>query len=222
MIREYLTGNSRGNYTIEAALMFSALILVLSSLILSLMLMYHKILLTETAYAAAQKAAGMLSGMRSGDEDLYRGAFPFFREEVAYSETVAGEAALKEKTAQLQAEVESGRLDAREKVFKTMQLAVCEELFRVGRKPETTTIACDYKDKLLSGDITVTITQEIKIPLGSLKRIYDGKDTVTLVGKGAAPLLRPAEYVSNIDLLMEYAGKLKATDAREKIGKWFK
>lgn len=214
--------DDRGSYTIEAALVFSVLILTLSALILSFMLMHHKIVLTKTASAAAQKAAGMFSGMRTSGGGLDLDAFPDFPEGIISSETVAGEDSLIEKTAWLQAEVGSGSLGPQERVFKTIQLTVYEELSRTVRKPETTTVVFNYVDKLLSGEIRVTITQEIKIPLGPLKQCFDGKETLTLVGTGVAPLLQQAEYISNIDLVLEYADKLKVTDIIKRMRSWIK
>ena len=208
--------SDRGSYTVEAALLFSALILVLSCLVLSFMLMYHKVLLAKTASAVAQKAAGMWT---QGD-NLYQHVFEDPRGEKTYSETVKGAVDLEEKRSQIKFELESGDLVLQQKRFKTLQLAVYRELSRIVRKPEITTVTVDYKNYLLSREIAVTITQEMKIPFGSIKCLFDGKDTLTLVGTAAAAVTQPAEFVRNVDLFLEYAGKIKVADSLNRLRSW--
>jgi len=215
-MRDLIKTNNRGSYTVEAAIVFSVIIIVLSCLVLSFMLMYHKVLLTKTAGSAAQKAAAMWT---QGD-NLYDGIFGDQWGEKKYSETVQGAVDLEIRRAQLQSELDSGLLGREEIKYKAGQLAVYRELSRIVRKPESTTVNFNYKRHLLAGEIIVTITQEMKIPFGSLKYYFDGKDTLTLIGTGTAAVVQPAEYVRNVDLVLEYAGKLKAREGIKKIQNW--
>jgi len=75
-------------------------------------------------------------------------------------------------------------------------------------RPEETKVRLNYSNNGLSGRLTVEITQEIKIPLGSMKRLFDGKATLSLVGSSTAKVTEPAEYIRNIDLAVELSKKL--------------
>ena len=51
--------------------------------------------------------------------------------------------------------------------------------------------------------LTVEIIQEIKVPLGGMKKLLDGKATLSLAGSSSAAVTEPAEYIRNVDLAVE-------------------
>lgn len=76
-------------------------------------------------------------------------------------------------------------------------------------KPENTKVKLTYSNNTLRGRLTVSITQEIRVPLGGIKEYFDGKDTLTLSGSSTAAVTEPAEYIRNIDLAIELSREVK-------------
>jgi len=163
--------------------------------------MYHKILLIKTAAdVAAQATASELNNDKiysrimeqislSGDE--------------SFTESVGKEDGYGRKCSMLEEELaeELGGTSPGyyERKFKEIQLAVYRELGRKIIQPEETTVTVNFHKGLLYGDITVIITQKIKLPFGSIK----------LTGNAKVSDTKPAEYIRNIDLALEYAERLK-------------
>jgi hypothetical protein len=87
--------------------------------------------------------------------------------------------------------------------------ALGKRLVNTVLKPENTQIRIKYANNVIRSRLTVEITQEIKIPLGSIKELFDGKDTLTLCGQAEAAITEPAEYIRNIDLAVELSRKLE-------------
>ena len=57
----------------------------------------------------------------------------------------------------------------------------------------------------LQRKIEVSLTQNIKIPLGFLGKVIGKSGSMELTSKGVALVVEPAENIRNIDLGMEYA-----------------
>lgn len=75
-------------------------------------------------------------------------------------------------------------------------------------RPEETRVRIIYSNNGLSGRISVEIIQEIKVPLGGIKRFIDGKATLSLAGNAVSKVAEPAEYIRNIDLAVELSRRL--------------
>lgn len=86
--------------------------------------------------------------------------------------------------------------------------ALGKRLVNTVLKPENTRIRVKYTSNIIRSRIIVEITQDIKIPLGSIKKLFDGKNTLTICGRAEAAVTEPAEYIRNIDLAAELYRKL--------------
>jgi hypothetical protein len=76
-------------------------------------------------------------------------------------------------------------------------------------KPKTTYVRIEHYESFLKGRITVSLKQEISIPLGFIKEWFDGKDTITLEAEYTSSVVEPSEYIRNMDLVIEYSKKIK-------------
>lgn len=60
------------------------------------------------------------------------------------------------------------------------------------------------EDDCLGGSvITVALSQEVSIPLGQLKQLYSGKDTVTLKAQAMVVNDNAVQFIRNVDLVRE-------------------
>jgi hypothetical protein len=100
--------------------------------------------------------------------------------------------------------------------------ALCRRIENSALKPEKTRVKLIYSNNGLRGRLSVQITQEINVPLGGIKKFFDGKDTLTLSGESTATVTEPAEYIRNIDLAIELSrrieGELDLMGFLDKIG----
>ena len=196
---KFIFNSRKGSTTIEAVLVVSALIMSLSVLVFSFILLYQQVLLSRTASFVAQEAAQLWvkdNGLyyRLFDDDILDG-------NQDYSYTSHGWVEVNELPH------EEGNF-YQNKFTEIRALAVAC-LNKALRKPETTTIRIHYDNNLLSRRITVTLSQELSIPLGNIKEFFDDKDTITLAGTGSAVITDPVGYIRNIDLALEYGSKVK-------------
>jgi len=83
------------------------------------------------------------------------------------------------------------------------------QLFKSIREPKKTIVVIEYDNGIILQRIKVKISQEINIPLGNIKKYFDGKKTVTLRAESTAIVADPAEYIRDVDLALEYATKAK-------------
>lgn len=205
--------NNRGSMTIEATLIMSVLVLVLVGIVFAFLLMYQKTLLSQAAANAAQQGAeiwvdprrDMSRGLTGEDEklklgELY-GALVDFGTEYEVTLNVLNDAGKAP---------EQGKGVQEQKLNKIRQM-VCDELYRGLLKPKDTKLRIDFGNTVLERKITVTVQQEIKIPLGGIMNLFGNKETITLTGTGTSVVADPAEYIRNLDLGLEYAHR--AADA---------
>lgn len=198
---------SRGSFTVEAAFVLSAVLLALFCLVLSFILMYHKILLTKTALTVVQNAAAAW-----GEQEglYYRIMADSFLGDKSCGETVKSHAELEEKSIAIARELETGGpQDPVEKKLKKIQLAVYRELKEKMIREGPITVSVHYQNRFPQREVSVTLSQEMRIPFGKIKSFFDGKDTITLTATATAPVTEPAEYVRNVDLAVEYAARFK-------------
>jgi hypothetical protein len=100
--------------------------------------------------------------------------------------------------------------------------ALCRRIQNTVLKPEKTRVKLIYSNNGLRGRLSVEIMQEINVPLGGIKKFFDGKDTLTLSGESTATVTEPAEYIRNIDLAIELSrrieGELDLMGLLDKLG----
>lgn len=190
--------DKRGSFTVEAAFVFSAVIMSISLLCVAFMLLYHQMVLNKAASSIAQKAALMWVDSkwnRSSDarqEDLYyRIVNDGLLQNQTYTSVLGKERELTEKAAGL----------VEQKLAKITEVAQME-LRKFIKKPQDTTIVVNYNNQFFSRELSVEIVQRVRTPFSA----------ITLTAKESAQVVEPLEYIRNIDLIFEYVEKGKDFD----------
>ncbi len=211
----------RGSTAIEAILVVWCIVIALAAVIYSFLIMNQKMLLASIASKAAQQGAeawldegrsmddGSWDSTRSaGLKDLYSHLTdPLLFRGREYIEILSADSIDKNSSV---TEADIKILKIRDYVTQGMKKGLL--------KPLSTYMKIEFKNILIQREIRVTLEQEISIPLGGLKAMFDGKSTLTLVAVGTAVVAEPAEYIRNIDLLAEYSAKgFKASGISEKL-----
>lgn len=192
---------NRGSYTLEAALVMSAVILALSALILAFVFVYHQALLTSTACSMAEQAVSLQTqeGLYQNIIDINKGMQTF-----SYSSKEDGEFPdfLSRQSSQ------GKTASPQQKKLQITGAAIYEELSRRIKEPEETKIEVAYTNRLLQTTVAIDLQQKMKIPFGGIKALFSGSDNVVLTGRSRGVVVDPAEYIRNIDLVQEYAWRI--------------
>jgi len=202
MKRRRTCGNEQGSFTVEAVIIMSAVFFAVFLLCFSFMLMYQRVLLTKAAHEIAEQAAN----------EWTRGSSPYYR---IFEITSKGRVV--EKTIEGALEAEKLReafaqgdqvRDAVEKKLTVMLKNTFPQLLRWIKEPQKTTVKISFENGLIVQKVLVEITQEMKIPFGQLKKVFDGKAEAVLQAQSTAVITDPAEMIRNADLVVEYASKV--------------
>lgn len=215
--------DNQGSFTVEASILMSTIIIVLSLLILSLMFLYQKVLLNYTAVKIAQQAAFLwadrsIEDFKEPGDGLYDGLNALTQGEILlYQDKVTGYLPGMDFS-----DSEQGLIKSQDKKTQKLKEGLYGSLAQTISKPHYTFMEIKLKRTLFSQQITVLLRQELAIPLGTLKKFYDGKGTVSIEATGISHITQPTEWVRNIDLGLEYGRKLadkinKAEDLVELI-----
>lgn len=189
--------NQSGSFTVEAALVMSAVIIVLSFFILAFMLMYHKVLLTRTVIKTAREGACFWA---DGNQGLYyRISESFLSDEMKsitlinnYISEIRGEKDKKNPT---------------ENKLRLIADCADNELDRGIINPIQNIVNIAYGNLFGFREIVVEMEQEIRIPLGGIKSLLSGNETFKIHSVGKSVIAEPAEYIRNLDLVLELAGR---------------
>ena len=195
--------NQQGSFAVEAVLLMSAVLIALFLLCFSFMLMYHRVLLTKAAAEIAELAANDWTR----ENNPYYRVFEIIGGEKAVEKTIAG--AIDQK--KLQGAFPEAQITpvGVEQMLAVVLKNTFPQLVRWLREPEKTTVKVSYQGGLILRKIQVEITQEVRIPFGRWKKLFDGKATATLYAESSAVITEPAEMIRNVDLAIEYASKAK-------------
>jgi len=199
------TEDSRGSITVEAAIIVPFIFIVLIVVILTFLLMYQQALLTQTASMAAKQAAEnwMETGMSLGREepakkdklsvgDLYSGFLSIFDSGFEYSEVLK-----KAQEADIPQGTQEERIrDIRALVISRMRTAVI--------KADLTKMNIRFSNGIMQKKLVVELTQNFKLPMGKLISLFTGSESIELTACGTAVIEQPAEYIRNVDLVLEY------------------
>jgi len=179
--------NEQGSFTVEAALVFTVLVLACAFLMSAFLILYQQALLNGTAAAAAREIAAL----RSAGQGLY-------------GELFTG-------TEEIGLDLNGGENEKPGQSFleQCVQAAARARLAGSVVKPVRTDASVRIKRGLLTGNVQVVVVQEINVPGGQILCFFGGRKTLLLSGKGTASIARPAQYIRNIDLLLEYAESIK-------------
>lgn len=210
--------NSRGSFTVEISMIFTVIVMAVITLLFTFVYMHQKAYLMSAAAFAAQQGAELWrdSGRSMENGEAYMG-----KHMAPLSYRIFDNLLLSEKTFEGYLVEEKGdngspvlalRMDTGDGLVGRKAAAIGDALAkRLGGsilKPEETRVRVKYSNNGLSGRISVEIKQEIKIPLGGMKRFLDGKATISLVGSAISKVAEPAEYIRNIDLAVELSRRL--------------
>lgn len=207
----------KGSYTIEASMIFTMIVLVILTLLFAFVYVQQKSRLVSAASFAAQQGAelwldsrknmenGYISSQKSADSIGYR----IFDNLLLSEKTYVGyiEEDVSSGKPELILKMDTGGNLPGQKVSLIGE-SLCKKISGTVIKPEKTKVSITYKNNALRGRLTVEITQEIKVPLGGIKKFFDGKDTLTLSGRSVSSISEPAEYIRNVDLAIELSQKL--------------
>lgn len=207
----------KGSLTVETTLIISVVIFLLFVLIFSFMIMYQKAVLEKTASMVAQQGAEIWvdshkqinNGYWDLDKDKDSIYYRLFDDSLftgkKYSITINNSAQLGELLFEGK-EIE----DIQEQKFTKMKRLIFSELNKGILKPSRTIVEISFIN-VQERKIEVSLTQDIKIPLGFLVKLIDKKGSLELNCKGAAVVTEPAESIRNIDFAIEYARKVRET-----------
>ncbi len=209
----------KGSITVEASLVVSLFIFVLSALIIFSLILYQKVLLMHTASFAAQQGAEIWTDSRKSMEDgswdpseikdpLYYQLFSdsLFLPYHIYIENIHLEN-LQEALDEGPKEEESIREKKLAKIKESVYRRVAGGILR----PEATHMMISFENNLVSRKVTVYLEQEVRIPLGSIKALFGGSQNLKLTAEATGIVSEPAEYIRNIDFIEEYAQRFAET-----------
>lgn len=209
----------QGSYTIEISMIFTLILFAVLALLFSFLYMQQKAYLVSTASFAAQQGAEL---WRDSRRNIENGKLSGALTEDPFGYRILDNLLLSRKTFEGYLEEETGA-DGKSKLVFVMDAgnnlpgqkveligeALCRRIENTTLKPEKTKVKVIYSNNGLRGRLSVEIIQEIKIPLGGIKKFFDGKDTMTLSGRSIASVTEPAEYIRNIDLAIELSRRIE-------------
>ncbi len=208
----------KGSFTVEISMIFTVIVMAVITLLFTFIYMQQKAYLVSAAAFAAQQGAELWrdsgGSMENGGADNGKHMDPL-------SYRIFDNLLLSERTFEGHLVEEIGddgspvfvlRLDAGDGLAGRKVAIIGDALAKRLRasvlKPEETRVRLKYSNNGLHGRISVEIIQEIKVPLGGIKRFLDGKATVSLAGSATSKVTEPAEYIRNIDLAVELSRRL--------------
>ncbi len=214
-----LRGSNKGAFTVEATLVVPVILLVLFLLIYCFMILYQTVVLNRAAAFTAQQGAEVWLDSRkiieTGEfgstamDGLYTRVLNDYLLEVDRPLMDAEAVDLSKSLETLYGEASTNSSDVKDKKLYQIKAGLFKNLKGGILKPEKTTVDVKFTNRMLERKLDVTITQEVRIPLGMLKSIFSGKSTLTLEGRGTAAVAEPAEYIRNIDFGIECARRVK-------------
>lgn len=113
-------------------------------------------------------------------------------------------------------------------VFLTKTAAVLARQYQMGQTggaiKDTENIAVEVQknSSLFTEEFKVTLRQEIKIPLGQLKKFFSGKETLQLSAEERAVRTRPAEFIRKTDLVLECIDRFRGDVNWGELGELWK
>ncbi len=207
-MKSYFRGVVKGSYTVEAAIIFSFIFMVLITLIFASLLICEKVILNKAAAISASRSAAILSNTKllgtADDYSLYN-RLNSSTKTIEYCLDISTELASSlDKASKMKS---SANLS--DKKQGVIQYEVSKQLAGCIIKPKRTFIKIKHYEGFFNENITISIRQEISIPLGFVKRWFDGKDTVTLEAQYEASAVEASEYIRNMDIVFEYSKRIK-------------
>lgn len=224
--------NYNGSLTLEAAIVIPVMLFLLTGMIILSFIIYQSTLLKRIASEAAQQGAEIWTDSRKSiangawdasarpDSVYYRltedSLFSscYYKEDIdlynnqAYNNSANHNLTYNKGVGDFSIPDKNTLANLQSRKISQIRKLVYSGLVGGILKPVYTSLTIQYENYFIHRSITVIITQEIKIPFGGIKMLFDGSDTVRLTGTSSAAVVEPAEYIRNVDFILEYAKKI--------------
>ncbi|MHB1394031.1 MAG: TadE family protein [Clostridia bacterium] len=214
----YKHKHDKGSFTVEVSMIFTLIVFVILTLLFTFLYMQQKASLVSAASFAAQQGAELWQdsrkSMENGEVNKAEAdsiGYRVFDNLLFSSKTFEGyfqEVSAPEGRKKLVLKMDAGDSLPGQKVSLIGE-ALCKRIGSTVLRPKSSKVRITYINNALRGRLSVEIIQEIKVPLGGIKALFDGKDTLTLNGQSKSAVTEPAEYIRNIDLAIELSKKLE-------------
>lgn len=214
----YRKNYDKGSYTIEASMIFTLIVLTVITLLFAFLYMQQKACLVSAASYAAQQGAelwldsrrsmdnGEIMGEKTKNPIGYRIFDNLLLSRISFEGYLEEENGIEGKSKYVLRMNTDDTLPG--KKAELIGEALGRRIENTALKPKETKVKLIYSNNGFRRRLSVEVIQEIEIPLGGIKKFFDGKNTLTLSGRSTAAVVEPAEYIRNIDLAVELSGKL--------------
>ncbi len=220
----------KGSITVEASIVVTTIIIIIFAIIYGCIVVFHYALLNSTVTKAAQFGALAWVDSRA---DIESGKINFETEKDPLYARIFhdGNMSYSEVIEEFTADHETTKTDnISQKKINSIRQLVLDSISKGILKPTSTKLEINFTNSFVNRKLEVQITQDIQIPLGFLKKLFSGSDTVSMTAKGVAIVSEPAEYIRNIDLAVEYLNRIdeninlgaKINELKEKLLQGFK
>lgn len=203
-----LKNKSKGSYTIEAVIVMSSVLMAIFAVFYSFTLIYQNVVIMYAASYGAQQ--GAMAWENTGiDIDGKSREY----NEALYDRIleIGGGGHMSEKKNNIE-----------QCVREKLKMGI----FNVNK----INVKVDVNNNILQRKITVEVSQDVPIPLSGIVK-YFGGDTMMLHAKTSAVIDDPAEYIRNLDYVMEWVKRgmekaeetefgSKLSDAVNAVTKW--
>ena len=190
-------------------MIFTSIVLAIVTLLFAFIYMQQKAYLTAAAAYAAEQGAELWDSTMGGIEHPvgYRVFDNLLMSEKTYEGLL-----VREKVGDGQSRLVL-RLDSDESLPGHKMVLIGEalgkRLERAALKPQETRVKLTFSNNGLRQRLTIEIVQKVKVPLGSIKALFDGKETLNLYARSEAAVTEPAEYIRNVDLAVELSSRFR-------------
>lgn len=199
----------KGSFTIEAAMIFPSVVFAVLTLLFASIYMQQKAYLTSAAASAAEIGAELwVSSLGTIENPIgYRLLDNLLMSKRSYEGSLVREKGA-DGSSRLVLRMNSDN-DLPGQKMAMIGEALGKRLERAVLKQENTRVKLIFSNSGLRKRLIVEIVQDVKVPLGGIKKLLDGKDTLTLYSRSEASVTEPAEYIRDMDLAMELSERFK-------------
>lgn len=175
--------SSKGSFTVEASIVFSVIFLLLAAMVYAFIIIYQYAGLQSTANSAANMGSVYYVNKYQQEQYLQSGYNLYWR----FIDT----------------EAESKKNNLKNYLYKNLNSTI----FKSSR-----TIKIDTSYDLILKQLDVIIIEEFPLPVGNLLEVFGISPTIDLSAEATAPLDDNAEFVRNLDTVIDIKNCIFNTD----------
>ncbi len=200
-----MSGRSiRGSFTIEASIVFAFLLSILVVFVFSCLLIVQMVIVQKAASVSAAVSSELVRNRAIMDLECGEGLYQRLSNE---NGSIRGEIFFGRSMEEASRDMKADRL-------LTKKLLLIEQVIRSQLQsqvilPDSCCYEVSYDNSLMQDRISIEVTQRIAVPVGFIKEWFDGSTFITIKGTAFSYVSEPAEYIRNIDLIVEYSSRLK-------------